>query len=122
MTRLPESHMDLIEQMQQVAMLSQSYIEGLSESDFMADKKTQYAVSMALLLIGELATTLVSNHVEFVSQHPEIPWHKIKGMRNRLAHNYFEMELALVWDTVQKYVPELAKDLQAIRPFPWNIP
>ena len=52
-----------------------SYIEGMSKDDFLTDAKTQDAVIMKLLVIGELAAQLFDEHAEFVSSHPEIPWH-----------------------------------------------
>ena len=44
-------------------------------------------------------------------QHPEIPWAKMRGMRNRMAHGYFDTNLEIVWDTVRLSLPELERQL-----------
>ena len=52
---------------------------------------------------------------EFVRTHPEVPWRSMRGMRNRIAHGYFDINLDLVWDTVQTALPALLKQLPAVR-------
>ena len=51
----------------------------------------------------------------FVARHADIPWINMKGMRNRIAHGYFELDLKVVWETVQTAVPALASQLSAVR-------
>jgi uncharacterized protein with HEPN domain len=63
-----------------------SFIDGLSKEDFLADKRTQSAVVMSLVIIGEAATKVMDCNPEFASRHPEIPWRSMRGMRNRIAH------------------------------------
>lgn len=63
-----------------------------------------------LEIIGEAAGKLSKN---FKSEHPEIPWADIVGMRNRLIHEYFGIDVKLVWQTSQKNVPELKEKLLA---------
>jgi uncharacterized protein with HEPN domain len=48
---------------------------------------------------------------EFPDQHAEIPWRNIRGMRNRIAHGYFDINLEVVWDTVQMALPQLIQQL-----------
>jgi uncharacterized protein with HEPN domain len=69
---------------------------------------------MKLLVIGELAAQLLEEHAEFAANHPEIPWSQMKGMRNRMAHGYFELDLEIVWDTVQAAIPDLETNLRSI--------
>ncbi len=47
--------------------------------------------------------------------HDQVPWRSMRGMRNRIAHGYFEINLDVVWDTVQSALPELLKQLAAAR-------
>ena len=82
----------------------------------MADTKTQDAVVLKLLVIGEAATQILSEHSSFAQQRPDIPWKQMKGMRNRMAHGYFETNLDLVWETVQVFLPELERKLQGAAP------
>ncbi|MFO1432703.1 MAG: DUF86 domain-containing protein [Candidatus Competibacteraceae bacterium] len=91
------------------------YTEGLSQEDFLADKRTQQVVILNLLIIGEAAPKLLKEYDAFLAQHPEVPWRSMKSMRNRTAHGYFAIDLEVVWDTVQLAWPELWERLPAIR-------
>ena len=51
---------------------------------------------------------------EFVELHPEIPWRNMRGMRNRIAHGYFDINLDMVWDTAQSALPDLIERLSMI--------
>ncbi len=105
--RLP----DYLDHIRQAATDVCAYIEGMSKSDFLADKRTQQAVVMNLIVIGEAATRLLQEHSDFTDCHSGIPWRNMKGMRNRIAHGYFEINLDVVWETAQTALPELLKDL-----------
>jgi uncharacterized protein with HEPN domain len=91
------------------------YTEGLSKEDFMADKRTQQAVILNLVIIGEAATKLLKDYNNFLDLHPDVPWRSMKGMRNRIAHGYFDIDLDVVWETVQTALPQLLERLPAIR-------
>jgi uncharacterized protein with HEPN domain len=91
---------------------SLSFVEGLSKDGFLNDKRTQKAVCMNFLIIGETATKLADQYPDFILQHPEIPWRNMRGMRNRIAHGYFSVDLNVIWDTVQTALPALAQVLQ----------
>lgn len=66
--------------------LADVFVEGMSFEDFLADKRTQQAVLMNLIIVGEAATRLMSSEPLFVASHPGVPWTGMKGMRNRVAH------------------------------------
>ncbi len=66
------------------------------------------------MIIGEAATKLVDENPDFANQHPEISWKQMRGMRNRMAHGYFEIDLDIVWDTVQLSLPELERNIAAV--------
>jgi uncharacterized protein with HEPN domain len=63
----------------------------------MAGEKTQDAVLMRLLALGEEIAHLSD---EFSEKHPELHWYKIIGLRNRIAHGYFEVDKDVIWDTL----------------------
>ncbi len=88
---------DHLDHMMEAAALACSYIEGISKEDFLADKRTQQAGVMNLIIIGEAATKLLKDHLAFLESHPEVPWRNMKGMRNRIAHGYFDINLEMVW-------------------------
>lgn len=95
----------LLEQMLEATRLVQDFTEGMAFEDFVADKRTQQAVLMNLIILGEAATRLVASHGDMVARHPDVPWNGIRGMRNRVAHGYFEINLQVVWDTAQHELP-----------------
>lgn len=104
-----------LEQMEEATRQALAYVEDLEREDFSTDRRTQQAVVLNLLVIGELAAKLLEHHGEFVAGYPTVPWGSMKGMRNRIAHGYFEMDIGIVWETVQRALPTLAAQLPAIR-------
>lgn len=109
--RLP----DYIDHIQQAAADVCSFVEGLDKDDFLEDKRTQRAVIMSLIIIGEAATKVMDGYAEFTQAHPKVPRHNMRGMRNRMAHGYFDIDLDVVWETAQEWLPELLKQLPAVR-------
>lgn len=93
--------------MQQAAADAMAFTEGMSQDEFLADKRTQQAVIMSLIVLGEAATKVMDRYPEFASKHAHVPWRNMRGMRNRIAHGYFDINLGLVWDTVQTALPPL---------------
>jgi len=79
------------------------------------DKRTQQAVIMSLIILGEAATKAMDGYAEFAQELPEVPWRSMRGMRNRIAHGYFDINLDVVWDTLQTALPELLKQLPSVR-------
>ena len=106
---------DYLDHMQQAAMDACSFAEGLGKAEFLADKRTQQAIIMSLIIIGEAATKVMDDYVEFAQAHPEVPWRNMRGMRNRIAHGYFDINLDVVWETVIAALPTLLKQLPAVR-------
>ena len=106
---------DYLDHMLEAAQQACSYLDGLEKADFMKDKRTQQAVILNLLILGEAVTKLLSQDEPFVVLHPQVPWRSMKGMRNRLAHGYFDINLDVVWDTVQTALPSMLAQLPAIR-------
>jgi uncharacterized protein with HEPN domain len=106
---------DLLGHMEQAAFDACSFVNGMSKDQFLCDKRTQQAVIMSLIIIGEAATKIMDGFTDFTNAHPEIPWRSMRGMRNRIAHGYFEINLDVVWDTVKTALPDLADQLRDAR-------
>jgi uncharacterized protein with HEPN domain len=106
---------EYIDQMLTAANDARRFIDGMGKEDFLADKRTQQAVVMSLVIIGEAAARIMDKHSEFITDHPEIPWRGMRGMRNRVAHGYFEVNLDVVWDTTQTALPDLLSRLEPLR-------
>jgi uncharacterized protein with HEPN domain len=83
-----------------------SFIQGVTQEQFLKDSKTQAAVLMELIVIGEAVKGLSP---EFRASVPSIPWKSVAGMRDRLIHDYRNWDLEEIWRTVQNRVPELLK-------------
>jgi uncharacterized protein with HEPN domain len=80
------------------------YVAGMSYAQFRGDSKTQDAVIRNLEIIGE-AIKKVPEDVR--ARHPQLEWKKIAGMRDILAHEYFGVDVEIVWDVVQNKLTEL---------------
>ncbi len=106
---------DYLDHMLEAAQQACAYIEGLDKAAFLEDKRTQQAVILNLVILGEAVTKLINQDEPFVDRYPDVPWRSMKGMRNRLAHGYFDINLEVVWDTVQTALPRLLAQLPAIR-------
>ncbi|WP_282413221.1 DUF86 domain-containing protein [Pseudomonas sp. HOU2] len=102
---------DYLEHMRQAASDALVFVEGLSKEEFVDDKRTQQAVIMSLVIIGEAATKIMDRFPEFAAQNTQTPWRSMRGMRNRIAHGYFDINLDVVWETVQVALPELLRFL-----------
>ena len=92
-----------------------SYIDGMDKAQFLADRRTQQAVLLNIMILGEAATQLAQHAPELIANHPNVPWQSMRGMRNRVAHGYFEIDLDVVWATVQVAMPALLPQLIPIR-------
>jgi len=87
------------------------HANGLTREEFAANETIQDAVLWQIGIIGEAARKVSG---EFQERHPEIPWHEMSGMRNRLVHDYSRIDLAQVWDTVLRSIPELIRLLEPL--------
>ncbi len=105
---------DYLGHMRQAATDARDFVEGMSKETFLADKRTQQAVIMSLIVLGEAATKIMDQHAEFANRHATVPWRSMRGMRNRIAHGYFDINLDVVWDTVQTALPDLLEQLRAL--------
>lgn len=100
--------------MLETAQQALAYVEGCEKPDFLEDKRTQQAVVLNLILIGEEATKVLMAFPAFAEANQAIPWRSMKGMRNRIAHGYHEINMDTVWDTVQQALPALVVQPKAV--------
>jgi uncharacterized protein with HEPN domain len=92
----------------------QAYTAGADFAGFMADRKTQDAVIRNLEVIGEACNNVTKNHPDFAAQHATVPWGFAYEMRNALAHGYFHVDLAIVWQTIRNDLPALKQQVLAL--------
>jgi len=82
-----------------------------TRESFLRDSIAQRAAAMTMINIGELSGVFSD---DFRQSHPQIPWRKIRGLRNIIAHKYEIIDFEDVWETAIKSVPELEKHLLEI--------
>lgn len=86
-------------------------IIGLNKKQFMNDEKTQRAVSMTLINMGELVKLLPIN---FRRNHNNVPWKEVAGMRDVVAHKYQTIRMEDVWITIKNDIPVFYNQLKSI--------
>ena len=89
----------------------ESYTDNLKYEKFMADRLYQDAIIRELEIIGEAVRKV---HRKITDKYGDIPWKKMAGMRDKLIHNYFGVDLDAVWDTVKEDIPELKEKIENI--------
>ena len=87
------------------------YTYGLSFEQFMNDKKTISVCAFTISQIGELAKDIGLSTQE---EYSYIPWKSIKGMRNKIVHDYENIDFAVLWGTITKSLPELLNQIDEI--------
>lgn len=87
-----------------------TFIQGRSRSDLSADRMLVFALVRAVEIVGEAASKVSS---EGRAELPAVPWSSIIGMRNRLIHAYFDVDLDILWNTVTEALPPLGQQIGA---------
>ncbi len=87
------------------------YVAGLDFDAFDADRKTVDAVERNLEIIGEATANLPD---EVLARWPEVPWRYMKGVRNLLAHEYFGVDVGIIWQTIQEDLPAITPLLHKV--------
>lgn len=105
------SHRDFIITSKLLSEISDIYqfVDGITKEEYLQDIRTQKAVAMTLINIGELCGAYSQ---EFLSEYEEIPWKQIKALRNIAAHKYEVISHADVWETITHDIPELGTVLK----------
>lgn len=95
------------------ALAIRSYIKDISRREFLANPQLQDSVIRRIEIMGK-ATGRMSS--AFRERHPEIPWARIRGMRNRMIHGYEDIDMDIVWETVDRHIPRLIEQLEPLVP------
>ena len=84
------------------------YTSGKTYEDLVSDDMMYYAVVKNIEIIGEAANMLTP---QFVATHPQTPWKQVKGMRNYIVHEYFQIDDTVVWGVVTNNIPQLKDEI-----------
>ncbi|HVP04506.1 MAG TPA: HepT-like ribonuclease domain-containing protein [Dehalococcoidia bacterium] len=95
------------------ARKSRQFTAGVSQERFASDEVLQHAVLRMLQIIGEAATKLSAQRRESIAA---VPWDKVIGLRHRLVHEYFNINLPLIWQVLNEDVPLLIDIIEALVP------
>ena len=87
------------------------YTKSMSFEEFSKDRKTIDAVIRNFEIIGEASNLLPD---EFKDKHPEIDWYRIRGFRNRIVHDYFGVDLNIIWKIIPDQIQNLITELETI--------
>ena len=97
-------YLDYLEDILDAIEKATEFIQGMTYEQFAQDAKTTFAVIRALEIVGE-ATKQIPQLVK--DSYPEVPWRQMAGMRDKLIHDYFGVNLVVVWKTVIEDLPNL---------------
>ena len=90
---------------------TQAYVRGMTFPDFAADLKTIRAAAYEIGIIGEAASRIPA---EVRTRHPKVPWDKMQAVRNVIVHEYFRLDVAILWQTVTQNLPPLIPLLEEL--------
>lgn len=108
---MKEEFLDYIDDIIKAMDDASSFVREMNYGTFVKDRKTMYAVIRALEIIGE-ATKNIPSPIK--ARYPQIPWKDMAGMRDKVIHAYFGVDLKRVWSTVNQDIPSLKPHFEKI--------
>ena len=104
-----------LDSMSKAATSAIALAERMNYDDFIADADAQAATAMYLILIGEAASRIALLSPEFVAANGSLPWDQMRGLRNRIVHDYETLHLPTIWSTVKESLPLLLIEIDVLR-------
>jgi uncharacterized protein with HEPN domain len=106
-----KSPRDSLEDIQQECRFLSACVGRLTLDSFLDDEVMKRAFARSIEIIGEAVKAIPDT---FVAEHPQIPWRRMAGMRDRLIHGYFAVDYALFWNVATKHIGELDAGIASI--------
>jgi uncharacterized protein with HEPN domain len=111
----PERVEDYLEHIATAIERATGYVERLGSVDaFRVSQRDQDAVIRNIAIIGEAVRQIQDHDPEFVRAHPDLPWLDMRNMRNKMIHNYFDVDINIVWGTVKNDLPPLKQQIDQL--------
>ena len=104
-------HIDYLIDVTEAVESIEKFIKGFNLKRFKEDEKTIFAVIRAFEVIGEAVKNISAKER---NKHKEIPWKKMAGMRDKLMHEYFGVNVEVVWKTAKEDIPDLKSKISRI--------
>jgi uncharacterized protein with HEPN domain len=89
----------------------EKYVSGVDKPAFLANGMMQDAVMRQIEIVGE-AARLISDELQ--EKHPELPWSEMRAIRNKIVHDYLEVNADVIWDTAQTDLPALKAQIEKL--------
>ena len=106
---------DYLEHITEAIERATGYLQPVPDlAAFKKNPQVQDAVVRNIEIIGEAVNKINSTAPDFIKQHPELPWAQMRGMRNVAIHEYFFVDLEIVWTTVKDNLPKLKQQVDAL--------
>jgi len=109
--RPDRTYVDYLVDIPDANLLVQDFISGMNYDDFASAAKTVFAVIRALEIVGEASKRIPS---EMREAYSGIPWRSMAGMRDKLIHDYFGVNLEVIWKTATNELPSIEPELRLI--------
>jgi len=111
----PERVEDYLEHIAEAIERATDYLQPVPDLEaFQKNLQVQDAVVRNIEIIGEAVNKINSSAPNFIEQHPELPWAQMRAMRNVAIHEYFFVDLGIVWTTVKDDLPKLKRQIDAL--------
>lgn len=111
----PERLEDYLEHIAEAIERATSYLHSLPDLEALEkSQQVQDAVVRNIEIIGEAVNKIYNLAPDFINRHPEIPWARMRGMRNVVIHEYFFVDLKIVWTTVKDDLPRLKQQIDGL--------
>lgn len=110
---MPRDDLRYVAHMVDAAQRIEQFLSGKTRQKYDADEVLRLAVVHLIQVIGEAARLLSA---DFQQQHSQLPWRQIIGMRNRIVHDYLNVDYDIAWEVAHRDLPSLHRSLSALLP------